>query len=45
MIESQAQRMYNAILARGTRSVPTFAEVQRDVSRDEYSKINIQIRF
>jgi len=38
-------RMYNAIVARGTRSVPTYAEVARDARRDAFDKIAIQTRF
>lgn len=42
---TQVQRMYNAIVARGTRSVPTFAEVARDVRRETFDRINIETRF
>ena len=38
-------RMYNAIVARGTRSVPTYAEVARDARREAFDKIAIQTRF
>lgn len=38
-------RMYNAIVARGTRSVPTYAEVARDARRDAFERIAIQTRF
>ena len=38
-------RMYNAIVARGTRSVPTYAEVARDARREVFEKIAIQTRF
>ena len=42
---SQVTRMYNAIVARGTRSVPTYAEVARDARREAFDKIAIQTRF
>ncbi len=42
---SQVTRMYNAIVSRGTRSVPTYAEVARDARRDAYEKIALQTRF
>ena len=42
---NQVQRMYNAIIARDTRSVPTYAEVARDARRDAYNRINIQAHF
>ncbi len=45
MENNQIQRLYNAIIARGTRSVPTYAEVQRDARRDAYSDVSIQTRF
>lgn len=45
MENTQIQRLYNAILTRGTRSVPTYAEVQRDARRDAYHAVNIQTRF
>ncbi|MGE3858086.1 MAG: hypothetical protein AB7G21_14100 [Dehalococcoidia bacterium] len=38
-------RMYNAIVVRGTRSVPTYAEVARDARRDAFEQIAIQTRF
>lgn len=41
---TQIQRMYNAIVARGTRSVPTFAEVARDVRGDTFDRITIEAR-
>ena len=46
MTESAAvTRIYNAIVARGTRSVPTYAEVARDARRDAFERIAIQTRF
>lgn len=46
MFESTAvTRMYNAIVVRGTRSVPTYAEVARDARREAFEKIAIQTRF
>lgn len=42
---TQVQRMYNAIVARGTRSGPTFAEVASDFRRETFERINIQTRF
>lgn len=45
MENNQVQRLYNAIIARGTGSVPTYAEVQRDARRDVYNSVSIQTRF
>lgn len=46
MVDSNAvTRMYNAIVVRGTRSVPTYAEVARDARRDALDKLAIQTRF
>ncbi|MFA7249798.1 MAG: hypothetical protein WC273_09235 [Dehalococcoidia bacterium] len=42
---TQVQRMYNAIVARGTRSVPTFAEVARDVRREAFDRLSIESRY
>ena len=42
---NQVQRMYNAIVARGTRSVPTYAAVARDARREAFDKINIKTHF
>ena len=40
----QIQRMYNAIVARGTRSVPTFAEVARDARGEILDRITLEAR-
>ena len=42
---AQIQRIYNAIVTRGNRSVPTFAEVARDARRADFDRIDIQSRF
>ena len=42
---TQVQRIYNALVARGTRSGPTFAEVARDARREAFDKINLETRF
>jgi len=45
MTDIQIQRLYNAIVVRGTRSVPTYAEVARDARRDAINRMNIETRF
>ena len=42
---TQIQRMYNAIVTRGTRSVPTYAEVARDARREAFERLNIETRI
>ena len=42
---TQVERMYNAIVARGSRSVPTFAEVTRDARREALDALNVATRF
>ncbi len=43
MVElKQAQRMYSAIVTRGTRSVPTFAVVTSDVRRVAVDRASIE---
>ena len=39
------QRMYNAIVARGTRSVPTYAEVERDARREAFARLTVETRY
>lgn len=41
----QIQRMYSAIVARGTRSVPTFSEVVSDARREEIDRASIEARY
>ncbi len=41
---SQVQQLYSAIIARGTRSVPTYSEVERDVRQVAIAHINAQLR-
>ena len=43
--DTQVQRLYNAIVVRGTHSVPTYAEVARDARRDAINRMNIEARF
>lgn len=43
--DTQVQRLYNAIVVRGTRSVPTYAEVASDARRDAINRMNIEARF
>ena len=43
--DTRVQRIYNAIIVRGTRSVPTYAEVVSDARRDFISRMNIEARF
>ncbi len=42
---TQVQRIYNALVARNTRSGPSFAEVARDFRREALDRIAIQTRF
>ena len=43
MVEmTQIQRMYSAIVIRGTRSVPTFAEVASDARREVVDRASIE---
>ena len=41
----QVERMYNAIVVRGSRSVPTFAEVAGDARREALAAFNVATRF
>ncbi len=45
MIETnQVQRLYNAIVARGTRSVPTYAEVKRETRSEILDRVSFEAR-
>ena len=41
----QVQRFYNAIVARGTRSVPTFGELAREARREAAARVSLQTWF
>ena len=45
LTDIQIQRLYNAIVVRGTRSVPTYAEVAIDARRDAFNRMNIETRI
>ena len=42
---AQIKRQYNAIVTRGTITVPTFDEVARDTRRADFDRTDIQSRF
>jgi hypothetical protein len=42
---SQVQQMYNALVVRGLRATPTYAEVARDARKVALDRIDAQIRF
>ena len=41
---NQVQRLYNAIVARGTRSVPTYAEVKRETRTEALGRVMFESR-
>lgn len=42
---TQVQRLYNAIVARGTRSVPTYGELAREARREASANVSLQTWF